>query len=156
MLLLRSEIPNGLCAKLRTLAASNNRVHMPWLLYYCLFAPQICMVLFFTHIPFVVNHAFNETPPERLQHNHYLTDTKILLTSITKRKEFVSCRPLFHLPWSQYSVCSWLGTIWLRYLRLFTWSWRLETILITLSTVWKFSVWNLIYNPKITACRVIA
>jgi len=26
------------------------------------------MVLFFTHIPFVVNHTINETPPERLQH----------------------------------------------------------------------------------------
>jgi len=27
--LLRSEIPSGICAKLRTVAASNNRVHMP-------------------------------------------------------------------------------------------------------------------------------
>ena len=26
------------------------------------------MVLFFTHIPFVVNHIINATPPERLQH----------------------------------------------------------------------------------------
>jgi len=25
------------------------------------------MVLFFTHIPFVVNHTFNATAPERLQ-----------------------------------------------------------------------------------------
>jgi len=25
------------------------------------------MVLFFTHIPFVVNHTINATPPERLQ-----------------------------------------------------------------------------------------
>jgi len=25
------------------------------------------IVLFFTHIPFVVNHAINATPPERLQ-----------------------------------------------------------------------------------------
>jgi len=32
-----------------------------------LFAPHICMVLFFTHIPFVVNHTINATPPERLQ-----------------------------------------------------------------------------------------
>jgi len=36
-------------------------------LYYCLFAPHISMVLFFTHIPFVVNHTINATPPERLQ-----------------------------------------------------------------------------------------
>ena len=61
-ILLRSEIPSGIYAKLRTVAASNNRVHMPWSLYYCLFAPHIRMVLFFTHIPFVVNHTFNATP----------------------------------------------------------------------------------------------
>jgi len=35
---------------------------------YCLLAPHICTVLFFTHIPFVVNHTINATPPERLQH----------------------------------------------------------------------------------------
>ena len=57
----------AVCAKLRTVAASNNRVHMPWSLYYYLFAPHICMVLFFTHNPFVVNRTFNATPPERLQ-----------------------------------------------------------------------------------------
>ena len=67
IVLLRSEIPSGICAKLRTVAASNNRVHMPWSLYYCLFAPHICMVLFFTHIPFVVNHTISATSPERLQ-----------------------------------------------------------------------------------------
>jgi len=68
--LLRSEIPSGICAKLRTVAASNNRDHMPWSLYYCLFAPHNLWLLFFTHIPFVVNHTFNATPPERLQHPH--------------------------------------------------------------------------------------
>jgi len=70
-ILLRSEIPSGMSAKLHTVAASNNRVHMPWSLYDCLFATHICMVLFFTHIPFVVNHTFNSTPPERLQHNEH-------------------------------------------------------------------------------------
>jgi len=30
---LRSEIPSGMWAKLRTVAASNNRVHMPWSLF---------------------------------------------------------------------------------------------------------------------------
>ena len=34
-IVLWSEIPSGICAKLRTVAASNNRVHMPWSLYYC-------------------------------------------------------------------------------------------------------------------------
>ena len=39
--LLRSEIPSGKCAKLHTVAASHNEDHMPWSLYYCLFAPHI-------------------------------------------------------------------------------------------------------------------
>jgi len=84
---LRSESPSGMCAKLYTVAASNNRCHSPRTLvitfnrshvnigraytprslYYCLFAPHIYTVLFFTHIPFVVNHTFNATPTERLQ-----------------------------------------------------------------------------------------
>ena len=29
-------------------------------------------VLFFTHIPFMVNHAFNAMPMERLQHCNFL------------------------------------------------------------------------------------
>jgi len=66
--LLRSESPSGKCAKLRTVAASNNRDHLTRSLYYCLFAPHVYIwVLFFAHIPFVVNHTFNATPPERLQ-----------------------------------------------------------------------------------------
>jgi len=65
--LLRLEILSGMCAKLRTVAVSNNRVHMLWSLYYCLFMPHICMVLFFTHTPSVVNHTINATAPERLQ-----------------------------------------------------------------------------------------
>ena len=60
--MLRSEMPSGMCAKLRTVAASNNRVHTPRSLCYCLFTPHICMVLFFTHILLVVNHTINATP----------------------------------------------------------------------------------------------
>ena len=37
---LRSESPSGMCAKLHTVAASNNGDPAPWLLYYCLFAPR--------------------------------------------------------------------------------------------------------------------
>jgi len=48
------------------------RASTPRSLYYCLFAPHICMVLFFTHIPFVVNHTSNATPPERLQQHPLL------------------------------------------------------------------------------------
>jgi len=46
---------------------SITRDYTPRSLYYCLFEPHISMVLFFTHFPFVVNHKFNATPPERLQ-----------------------------------------------------------------------------------------
>jgi len=75
-ILLRSEIPSGICAMLRTVAASNNRVQMPWSpLYYCLFALHICMVLFFTHNPFVVDHTINATPLQQ-----YLRNTKIYYT----------------------------------------------------------------------------
>jgi len=44
------------------------------------------MVLFFTHIPFVVNHTINATPPERLQHYHslqYIYHTLQLLVFLT-------------------------------------------------------------------------
>ena len=75
LILLRSEIPSGICAKLCTVAASNNRVHMPRSLYFCLFASHICMVLFFTHIPFRANHTINATPPERLQQHPLLFTT---------------------------------------------------------------------------------
>jgi len=40
-ILLRSEIPSGMCAKLRTVAVSNNRDHARNLSYYCLFALHI-------------------------------------------------------------------------------------------------------------------
>jgi len=41
--------PSGICAKLCTVAASNNRVYMPWSLYYCLFAPHTCIVVLRAH-----------------------------------------------------------------------------------------------------------
>jgi len=40
-ILLRSEIPSGMCAKLRTMVASNNRDHARNLSYYCLLALHI-------------------------------------------------------------------------------------------------------------------
>jgi len=40
MIMLRAEIPSGMCAKLRTMAASNNGDHPTRSLYYCLFAPH--------------------------------------------------------------------------------------------------------------------
>jgi len=38
-----------MCAKLRTVAASNNRDHAPEFLYYCLFAPRIYGVVLCAH-----------------------------------------------------------------------------------------------------------
>jgi len=52
---------NGMCANNNThmcvASTSNNGDHGMW-------------VLFFAHIPFVVNRTFNATPTERLQHNN--------------------------------------------------------------------------------------
>jgi len=67
-ILLRSEIASGMCAKLHTVAASNNRDHALESLLLLLSRATYIMVLFFMHIPFVVNHTINATPPERLQH----------------------------------------------------------------------------------------
>jgi len=47
--LLLSEIPSGMCAKLRTVAASNNRDHPRRSLYYCLFAPHIYGISLHAH-----------------------------------------------------------------------------------------------------------
>ena len=47
--LLRSEIPSSMCAKLRTVVASNNRDHPTRPLYYCLFAPRIYIVVLRAH-----------------------------------------------------------------------------------------------------------
>jgi len=48
-ILLRSESPSGICAKVRIVAAGNNRFHMPWSLCYCLLAPHICIVVLCAH-----------------------------------------------------------------------------------------------------------
>jgi len=91
MIVLRSEIPSGMRANLRTVAASNSRDHARNLsscmlvimfnrshvnigrattsqsLLLLLACAAHMMVLLFTHISFVVNHTINATPPERLQ-----------------------------------------------------------------------------------------
>jgi len=48
-LLLRSEISSGMCAKLRTVAASKNRDHLTRSLYYCLFAPHTYVFILHAH-----------------------------------------------------------------------------------------------------------
>jgi len=48
-LVLRPEIPSGMCAKLRTVAASNNRDHQTRSLYYCLIAPHTYIFVLRAH-----------------------------------------------------------------------------------------------------------
>jgi len=54
-------------AKLRTVAASNNRDYASQSLLLLPARATYMMVLFFTHIPFVVNHTVNAIPLARLQ-----------------------------------------------------------------------------------------
>jgi len=49
VIVLRSEIPSGICAKLRTVAASNNRDHPTRSLYYCLFGPHTYIFVLRAH-----------------------------------------------------------------------------------------------------------
>jgi len=101
---LRSEIPSGIFAKLRTEAASNNRDHPMRSLSSLALASTIncspgsqallevtqqdhsngitlaCsrhtdIFVFFAYISFVVNHTINATPPERLQQHPLLFTT---------------------------------------------------------------------------------
>jgi len=46
---LRSESPSSKCAKLCTVAASNNRDHVTRSLYYCFFAPCVYIVVLCAH-----------------------------------------------------------------------------------------------------------
>jgi len=83
-LLLRSESPRGKCAKLRTVAASNNRNHTPRSLTFAC-SHHRYVVLFFAHIPFVVNRAFSATPAERFhQHPSFLQRTAPIVRSFCK------------------------------------------------------------------------
>ena len=67
--------PRTLVVAFNSSQVNIGRASTPRSLFYCLFAPHICiicMALFFTHIPFVVNHTTNATPPERLQQQQLL------------------------------------------------------------------------------------
>ena len=90
-ILLRSERPNGMCAKLSTVAASNNRVHPTRSLYYCLFAPRIYGV---------VPRAHSVRGESRIQRNASGVVATVAYTSVTLKLQctnwvpsqvFVSC-----------------------------------------------------------------
>jgi len=56
------------------------------------------MVLFFTHIPFVVNHTFNATPPERLQqYQHSRNSNQNAVPAIILLPERRAVPAYFHL-----------------------------------------------------------
>jgi len=57
-------LKSGMWAELRTVAANNNRVHMPWSLYYCLFAPHMWCCSSCTSRSWWFTHS---TPTKRLQ-----------------------------------------------------------------------------------------
>jgi len=68
LILLRSEIPSSMCAKLRTVAPSNNRDHPTRSLYYCLFAPHTYIFVLRPHPLRGESYCtINATPPEMLQ-----------------------------------------------------------------------------------------
>jgi len=78
-----------MCAKLRTATVSNSRDHASQSLLLLLARTTYTMVLFFMHIPFVVNHTINATPPERLQHHAVTTSTRPL---IQQYRDKLKCR----------------------------------------------------------------
>jgi len=59
-ILLRSDGPSSMHVNLHTVAATNNKNHLIKS-HYCWFMLHIYMVLFLTHIPFVVHCALNTT-----------------------------------------------------------------------------------------------
>jgi len=65
---------SGKCTKHHTVAASNNRDHLMRSLLLLVRATYI-LVLFFAHIPSVVNYTFNATATERLQQHPLLSTT---------------------------------------------------------------------------------
>jgi len=71
----RSQILSSMCAKLRTASASNNRDHNVAISLTIACSCHAYIFLFFAHIPFVVNHTINATPPKRLQQHPLLSTT---------------------------------------------------------------------------------
>ena len=63
-ILLQSEIPSGMCAKLHTVAASNNRDHSTRSLYYCLFAPHTFIFVLGAHFVRDESHDQHNTTGE--------------------------------------------------------------------------------------------
>jgi len=67
------------------------------------------MVLFFTHIPFVVNHTIKATPPERLQH-HFIRlqrhfDNNVNVIYLQKFVDLAECNISRHCgSWDYFNI----------------------------------------------------
>jgi len=115
--LLQLEILSDKYAKLCTVAASNNRVHLTRSLCYCLFAPHIYMVLFLMHLPFMVNRAFSATPAESLQQHPLLfTTNRTIVHSFCKGFTWHNLHILVTAPfccdWKARVACAQSFTLW--------------------------------------------
>jgi len=105
-LLLRSESPSGKRAKLRTVAASNNRNHTQRSLYYCLFALRIYSCFSSrTFRSWWTAHS-NATPAEWLQ--HYSRWRTRWYSRVTKDRT----RGFKHWLVKQTQLCVTLITLW--------------------------------------------
>jgi len=103
---MRSESPSGKCAKLHTVAASNSRDHMPWSLYYCLFAPHIhgcCSSR--TSRSWWIAHSTQRQP--RRCHNSLFSSLRCpLLDWFVRTWVSSNCMPCLALPYHELSVVS--------------------------------------------------
>jgi len=57
------------------------------------------LVLFFAHIPFVVNHTFNKTPTERLQHYQFWENYQ-RFKYVSLEKYAKNVKHAFNINWS--------------------------------------------------------
>jgi len=101
LLVLRSEIPSGMCAKLRTVAASNNRDHLTRSLYYCLFTPHTCISVLRAH-------------PVRGESYHQRNTTGEIATLVSQSQTWfcwcwkfwcLQCPTWFHLDFWVFTCC---------------------------------------------------
>jgi len=125
LVVLRSESVSGKCVKLYTGAASNNRNHPTRLLSgvnsLSLVHATYIRVLFFAHIPFLVNYAFNVTPTQRQQQCIYIfgwitaaQSLYIFLSSFCISKLLQICCLHFQA-FKCFEYINWM-TLWLIYL----------------------------------------
>ena len=82
ILMMRLESPSGKCAKFSTMPASNNRVHMPWSLYYCLFVPCSHSVFLRAHPIRGESHNQRNATRKLQQHPSFLQRTTLIAHSL--------------------------------------------------------------------------